>query len=205
MEIRATTYKTIIGNSTGIFKDKGSKFLSFAYPVKTENEIKYILDSIKKEYFDARHHCYAYRLGAEKKIFRLNDDGEPAGTAGKPIFGQIQSFDLTNLLIVVVRYFGGTLLGTSGLIQAYKISSANAIENAKIQECQVFSVYSCSFNYIVLNDVMKLVKDYNIPTSNQNFNLNCSLDLKIPKEQVQTVLPKLKKTESITIDYLYDE
>ena len=128
------TYKTIEKPSEGLFKDKGSKFISFAFPVDNEEEIKEIVQSIKKEHHSARHHCYAWRLGADQLLFRANDDGEPSSTAGKPILGQIQSFDLTNILIVVVRYFGGTLLGVSGLINAYRNAALDAINQAEIVE-----------------------------------------------------------------------
>lgn len=205
MEIQVITYKTIAEPATGIFKDKGSKFLSFVFPVKTEQEIKPVIDRIKKEYFDARHHCYAYRLGPEKLVYRTNDDGEPSGTAGKPIFGQIQSYDLTNILIVVVRYFGGTLLGTSGLIQAYKLSTADAITNAKIIECNVFSVYSVNFDYADLNKVMKICKDFNLTFNNSIFDIKSSITLNIKKEHHDQVMAKLQTIEPIEIKYLYDE
>jgi len=205
LEVQALTYKTISESSVGFFKDKGSKFFSYAFPVKTEQEIKPIIDRIKKDYFDARHHCYAYRLGPDKIIYRVNDDGEPSGTAGKPIFGQIQSNDLTNILIVVVRYFGGTLLGTTGLIQAYKLSSANAIANSKIIECNVFSVYKLCFDYADLNKVMKLCKDLNLVYVNPVFDLKSSIILNIKKEFLEKALTKLHTFESIEITYLYDE
>jgi uncharacterized YigZ family protein len=204
VEINATTYQTIATSSAGIFKDKGSKFLSFAYPVKSEQEIKPIIDTIKKKYFDARHHCYAYRIGPEMKTFRANDDGEPSGTAGKPILGQIQSKNLTNILIVVVRYFGGTLLGTSGLIQAYKLSSADAIANAKIVECSVFSVYQVFFNYPELNSIMKIIKDYDLIMENPNYDLKCTLTLKVKKDYLQKVIPKLNVIENLTLNYITD-
>lgn len=205
MENTVTTYYTIEKPSNGIFKDKGSKFLSFAYPVNNEEIIKKTIEKIRKEYFDARHHCYAYRLGPDKLLYRFNDDGEPSGTAGKPIYGQIQSNNLTNILIVVVRYFGGTLLGTSGLIQAYKLSSADAIAHANIIELSVLSNYKCVFNYIDLNPLMKIVKDYEIITENQWFDLNCSLNLKIKKSVLSTVLSKIKNIESIQLQYIGDE
>jgi uncharacterized YigZ family protein len=205
VEINATTYQTIEKASTGVFKNKGSKFLAFAYPVKTEQEIKLLMDGIKKEYFDARHHCFAYRLGPEKKVFRVNDDREPSGTAGKPILSQILSNDLTNILIVVVRYFGGTLLGTSGLIQAYKLSSADAITNAKIVACSVFATYQVFFTYTELNMVMKYIKDYDLICENPEFDLKCTCILKIKKEIINNVLPKLSTLENVTLNYLGDE
>jgi uncharacterized YigZ family protein len=191
--------------SSGTYKDKGSKFLAFAYPVKTEDDAKSIVDHLRKEYHDARHHCYAYRLGAEKTIFRINDDGEPSGTAGRPILGQIQSSDLSNILIVVVRYFGGTLLGTSGLIQAYKESSAEAIKNSTIIDCFVHSHWILKFDYLQLNAVMKIIKDYNIQASNQQYDALCQMNLKIKKEMQDFVLNKFKHMDNLTCEYLGDD
>jgi uncharacterized YigZ family protein len=205
LETMVFTYKSILKPATGLFKDKGSKFLAFAYPLKTEEEAKNIVDQFKKEYHDARHHCYAYRLGAPKTNFRANDDGEPSGTAGKPILGQILSNDLTNILIVVVRYFGGTLLGTSGLIQAYKESSADAIKNAAIIDCFVYSNVRVKFDYIQLNAVMKVIKDYEIEPSEQLFDTECNILLKIKKEKEEMVLKKLKSIETLTFDCLGDD
>jgi uncharacterized YigZ family protein len=191
--------------SSGTYKDKGSKFLAFAYPVKTEDEVKIIIDRIRKEYHDARHHCYAYRLGAEKLNFRVNDDGEPSGTAGRPILGQIQSSDLSNILIVVVRYFGGTLLGTSGLIQAYKESSADAIKNSIIIDCFVHSSWNLKFDYLQLNAVMKIIKDFDIQTSDQLFDAECTIHLKIKKENQDIVMNKFKNIDNLTCKYLGDD
>lgn len=205
LETTVFTYKSILKPSTGLFKDKGSKFLAFAYPLKTEEEAKNYVGQLKKEYHDARHHCYAYRLGAQKTVFRVNDDGEPSGTAGKPILGQILSNDLTNILIVVVRYFGGTLLGTSGLIQAYKESSADAIKNAAIIDCFVYSNVRVKFDYIQLNAVMKVIKDYEIEPSEQLFDTECNILLKIKKEKEEMVLKKLKSIETLTFDCLGDD
>ena len=156
----ADSYFTILRQSSGIYKDKGSKFLSFAIPVKDTEEIKLVLDTYRKEYYDARHVCYAYMLGSERTIFRSNDDGEPSGTAGKPILGQINSYGLTDVLIIVVRYFGGILLGTGGLIAAYKAAAKDAIENAQITECAVLKDYNISFPYEIVNDIMHICKDY---------------------------------------------
>jgi Uncharacterized conserved protein len=199
------TYRTIKNSARGLFKDKGSKFLAFAYPVTTEAEIKPLVDNLRKEYFDARHHCYAYRLGAEKLVFRANDDNEPSGTAGKPILGQIVSNDLTNILIVVVRYFGGTLLGTTGLINAYRNASADAITNATIVEKQVFAVYQLWFEYQQVNYVMKMVKDYELITFDQNFELTCSLKVKLRLSMVEPLLQKFSPLYGVKADYLYHE
>jgi uncharacterized YigZ family protein len=188
---QADTYLTISASSSGIFKDKGSKFLSFAYQVKNTTEIKEIIDKLKKEYFDARHHCYAYRLGADKLVFRANDDGEPSGTGGKPILGQILSHDLTNIVIVVVRYFGGTLLGTSGLINAYKAATANAIANASIVQKHVHAIYQLTFGYPQMNHVMKIIKDFELEAFDQSFELTCTMRLKIQLGHVDIMLEKL--------------
>lgn len=153
------TYKTVVSNSQGVFKDKGSKFLAFCYPLKTETEVKQHIEELRKEYFDARHHCYAYILGYDKSAWRMNDDGEPSGTAGKPIYGQLQSYDLTNTLLVVIRYFGGIKLGVSGLINAYKSAAKDALENATIIEKTINEIYRLEFPYTMINDAMKMLKD----------------------------------------------
>ena len=196
------TYKTIRNPSQGLFKDKGSKFLAFAYPVYSEEEIKEHLSIIKKEYFDARHHCYAYALGLNLEHYRTFDDGEPSGTAGKPIFGQIQSFGLTNILIIVVRYFGGILLGTGGLIAAYKAATENALQNAELIEKTVNSIFSISFEYNAMNDLMKVLKDQNIEQFNQNFGLNCSLQISVRNSKVEQILEKLSKIETVKPEFL---
>ncbi|MDR0420036.1 MAG: YigZ family protein [Prevotellaceae bacterium] len=192
-------YKTISEPAKGIYKEKGSKFIAFAYPVYDENEIKLIVAQIKKEYFDARHHCYAYRLGIAGKIFRANDDGEPSGTAGRPIYGQMLSFDITNVLIVVVRYFGGIKLGTSGLINAYKTATADAIKNSTIIEKTEQQVIAFRFSYSVMNDIMKLIKEEKIEISEQSMELDCYMKIKTDKNKTVTVLEKLSKIESVII------
>lgn len=152
------TYKTILNKSEGIYREKGSKFIALAYPVKTESEIKGILTTLQKEYFDARHHCYAYRLGWDYSAYRINDDGEPSGTAGKPIYGQLLSNELTNILIVVIRYFGGVKLGVSGLINAYKTATVEAISAANIITNNVQDIMDISFGYKMMNKVMAILK-----------------------------------------------
>jgi len=156
------TYKTISAPSEGLYKEKGSKFIAYAFPVKSETEIKEHIIRLKKEHHAARHHCYAYRLLPDKTVFRFNDDGEPSGTAGKPILSQIQSNDLTNILIVVVRYFGGTLLGVGGLIKAYRTASIDVINNSKIIIKTVNELYQVSCNYDNQNDVIKIIKHENL-------------------------------------------
>lgn len=173
-------YKSIAAPSKGIFKDKGSKFLAFAYPVESEEEAKAIISTLRKEYFDARHHCYAWRLGHLGERWRANDDGEPSSTAGKPILGQIISNGLSDILIVVVRYFGGTLLGTSGLINAYKSASADAIAAAKVTEKTATARYRITFDYAKMNAVMKLIKDFRLPVELPSFGDECTLETSVP-------------------------
>lgn len=174
-------YLTIENKTEGVFKDKGSKFISFAFPVRSEDEIKNILDALRKKYHDARHHCYAWVLGAGGNNFRANDDGEPSSTAGKPILGQIHSLDLTNILVVVVRYFGGVLLGTGGLINAYRNSSRDALEKATIIKEFFYVLYDLTFPYSEMNSVMKIIKDTNAETSDQSFEINCRMKARILK------------------------
>ena len=181
------TYHTIEENSTGLYKDKGSKFISYAYPIKTEDEVKEILKSIKKEHYNARHHCYAWRLGDEKIRFRANDDGEPSSTAGKPILGQLLSFDLTYTLLVVVRYFGGTLLGVSGLINAYKNAAKDALDNAKIVEKKIESIFQIKFSYNELNDVMGIIKNENLNQLETVFLEDCKIKFSIRKSESQRI------------------
>ncbi len=175
------SFLTIEKKSEGIFKDKGSRFLAFAFPVESEAEINIILENVRKEFHDARHHCYAWRLGADLSSFRAVDDGEPGNSAGKPILGQIISFQLTNLLVIVVRYFGGTLLGVGGLMQAYKTASMEALKNANILKKYVFATYLLKFRYEDMNTVMKVLKDMNLEQWDQKFELNCELKLKVRK------------------------
>ncbi|MBP5548815.1 MAG: YigZ family protein [Bacteroidales bacterium] len=173
------TYNTIKSPSEGLYKEKGSKFLAFAYPVRTVDEVKAHLDVLRKDYYDARHHCYAYILGANKEAWRANDDGEPSGTGGRPIYGQLLSADLTNTLIVVVRYFGGILLGASGLANAYKAAARDAIEHADIVEKTIDVRYGLHFEYALLNDVMRILKEYGLSPLNQHFDLDCSLEVEV--------------------------
>ncbi len=195
------TYLTIEKPAEAIFKDKGSKFLAFAYPVENDQQIKEILNQLKKEHHTANHHCYAYRLGADKMNFRANDDGEPNNTAGKPILGQIQSNDLTNILIVVVRYFGGTLLGVSGLINAYKNSAADVIKVSSIIEKQILFNYTIQFYFEHLNDVMKLLKQLDCKITNQQFDNNCEISFSIRKANSEQCEEKLKKIEGLKLEY----
>ncbi|MBK7627760.1 MAG: YigZ family protein [Bacteroidales bacterium] len=172
-------YKTIKGNAEGIFRDRGSRFLAYAFPVTELEEIKPILDQLRKEHHDARHHCFAYMLGNERAIFRSNDDGEPSGTGGRPILGQINSYGLTNILIVVVRYFGGTLLGVSGLINAYRSAAENAIQNSEIIECTLKEYYEIKYPYDSMNAVMKILKEEDISQTEQSFDSICSIKISV--------------------------
>lgn len=182
----------MLTESYGDFRDKGSKFFAFAHPVTSVEEVKIFLEKIKKLHPKSRHHCYAYRLGMDGTSFRTNDDGEPSGTAGKPILGQIDKFELTDLVIVVVRYFGGTLLGTSGLINAYKKSAALAIEAGKIEEKIVCEIFRVKFDYAIMSQVMNAHKKLNIEISSQNFDANPSIDLKIRKSEIEDTLLKFR-------------
>ncbi len=170
------TYKSIPGSAEGLFKDNGSRFISFAFPVETEEEVKDIVSRLKKEYHDARHHCYAYRLGYTGDRFRANDDGEPSGSAGRPILGQIDSRGLSDVLVVVVRYFGGIKLGIPGLIRAYKTSTADALDKAGVSDKTAGSTYRLTFSYDVLPQVMKILKDMDLKQKNQDFGTECTLD-----------------------------
>ena len=196
------TYKTISNCAEGIYKDKGSRFISLAYPVTTEDQIREIVLLVKKEHHSARHHCYAWRLGHEKIHFRANDDGEPSSTAGKPILGQIQSFDLTNILIVVVRYFGGTLLGVSGLINAYRNAALDAINQAEIIELMVEQHLLIEFGYGVMNEVMKVFKDEKLPQIDSLFDLNCRIQTQIRLNDLFRIEEGLKKIEGLKISYI---
>lgn len=196
------TYKTIAKPVIGLFKDKGSKFISYAYPVYSEDEIREIIQNLKKEHYSARHHCYAWRLGHEKSLFRANDDGEPSFTAGKPILGIIQSFDLTNILIVIVRYFGGTLLGVSGLIKAYRNAALDAINQTEIVEKLVEKQLLIEFSYGVMNEVMKIFKDEKLSQIDPQFDLKCQLKTQIRLSDLNRIEEGLKKVEGLKVSYL---
>jgi len=197
------SYRTIEAPSEGIYKEKGSKFIAYAHSVFTEDNIRILILDYRKKFFDARHVCYAWQLGADGDQFRTNDDGEPSGTAGKPIHGQIKSFGLSNILIVVIRYFGGVKLGTSGLINAYKLAAADAIQNAVIVEKTVNDYYRLCFDYGVMNEVMKVVKDENLPIVNQQFDLSCAIDFHLRQSLVEATLVRLSKIESTRCEFLY--
>ena len=186
-------YKTISGTSEGYYTEKRSKFLAFAHHVETIDEIKELLAYYRKKYYDARHVCYAYMLGSERLEFRANDDGEPSSTAGKPILGQINSNELTNILIVVVRYYGGVNLGTSGLIVAYREAASDAIAHATVEMRQVEEIVRYSFAYPQMNDVMRIVKDMNPRIVSQTFENTCEIVLSIRKSEAEQLKSKLAK------------
>ena len=173
------TYRSIEAASEGLFKDNGSRFIALAYPVETEDQVKDIVAGLKKEYHDARHHCYAYRLGHLGDRFRANDDGEPSGSAGRPILGQIDSAGLSDILVVVVRYFGGIKLGIPGLIRAYKTSTADALAQARVVEKVAGFSFRVRFDYLDMNAVMKVLKDLSLPVSGQIFDTQCSVDVRV--------------------------
>ena len=173
------TYRTLAAPAEGLYKEKGSKFLAFAYPVRTTDEVKAHLDELRKQYFDARHHCYAYVLGPNKDAYRANDDGEPSGTGGRPIHGQLLSADLTDTLIVVVRYFGGILLGASGLANAYKTAAREAIDHAQIVQKTIDARYRLGFKYEAMNDVMRILKDFDLKPENPCYDMDCTLEVSV--------------------------
>ncbi|MDO9341746.1 MAG: YigZ family protein, partial [Bacteroidales bacterium] len=179
-----------------------SRFIAFAYPVSNQEEIKPIIDKISKEHHEARHHCYAYMIGQERMIWRVNDDGEPSGTAGRPILGQINSFGLTNILIVVSRYFGGTLLGVSGLINAYRTAAAAAIQNAEIIELTLQEFYEITYLYVSMNDVMKILKEENIVQSDQFFDLECRIKVNFRASTREKILNRLSRIEGLKYRYI---
>lgn len=195
-------YKTIETPSTGYFKDKGSKFYSYAYPLKDEEEVKELVAVLKKEHHSARHHCYAWRLGTEEIRTRANDDGEPSSTAGKPILGQLQSYELTNILVVVVRYFGGTLLGVSGLINAYRQATVEALNNANILSKLIEIQYELKFEYALLNTVMNKLKQDNYDIVTTDFQESCRLIFKTRKSEAEKAFQSFNEIYGIEIERL---
>ena len=179
------TYFSIAAPSKGVYKELGSKFLAFAYPVETEEETKEIIASLKKEYFDARHHCYAWRLGLTGEPFRFNDDGEPSSTAGRPIHGQLLSRELSDVLVVVVRYFGGVKLGVPGLIRAYRTATQEALDAATVVEKVAGEHFTLEFGYLQMNDVMKVLKEMGITPLRQDFDLDCHIEVRVRLGQIE--------------------
>ena len=200
--MESDTYKTIKSPSEGVYKEKGSRFVSIAIPVTELEEIKPIIDKIKKEHHEARHHCFAYMIGSERINWRVNDDGEPSGTAGRPILGQINSFGLTNIIIVVSRYFGGTLLGVSGLINAYRSAAASAINNAELTEMTLREYYEIIYPYIAMNDVMKILKEENVEQSKQLFDLECRILINFRMSVKEKVLNRFSRIDGLKCKYI---
>jgi uncharacterized YigZ family protein len=196
------TYLTIADIAEGLYKEKGSKFLAFAYPVATEENVKEALALLKKKYFDARHHCYAYTLGPEALQYRTNDDGEPNHSAGDPILGQIRSRGLTDLLVVVVRYFGGIKLGVSGLIAAYKTATAEALDAAVVVEKIVKDRIKIEFDYLSMNDVMRLIKDFELEIISQQFDNSCTMTLMVRKSLTAHVTASLENISNLQLHTL---
>lgn len=192
MEVLKDTYLTITSPAEGEYTEKRSKFLSFAFHVETAEEVKAFVDEYKKKFYDARHVCYAYMLGNKRDVFRAVDDGEPSGTAGKPILGQINSHELTDILIIVVRYFGGIKLGTSGLIEAYRAAAAEVISNAVIEERTINTVVRVTYDYALMNQVMRVVKEEEPKIRLQDFQMMCVLELEIRNSKLETMLTKLR-------------
>ena len=205
MEELKDSYLTIAEAAECTMRERSSKVLSFAYPVTNEEQIRAHLDALHKQYYDATHHCYAWRLGPNGEQFRANDDGEPSGTAGKPILGQLLSNNITDCLIVVVRYFGGTKLGVSGLIQAYKEGAADVIEVSNVIEKTVDTVLRVDFSYMVMNDIMRIIKDETPQIREQLFDNLCSMTLAIRQSKAQQLIGKLSKVSGATIEILENE
>ena len=196
----ADSYKSISSPSSGLYKEFGSKFISFAYPVISEEEIKEILTGLKSEYFDARHHCYAYRLGLKGDTWRVNDDGEPSSSAGRPILGQILSNELSDVLVVVVRYFGGTKLGIPGLIKAYKTATSDALKNTLIVDKIASERVIFSFDYLNMEAVMKLIKSTGVDITEQKFDLRCNMSVDVRLSECDAFRKNLSDIESVSFE-----
>tara|TARA_B100000497_G_scaffold9389_1_gene10241 strand:+ start:726 stop:1343 length:618 start_codon:yes stop_codon:yes gene_type:complete len=194
------SYKTIIqASKEGLFKDRGSKFYGYAFPVTNEEEIKEKIEFLKKQHYNARHWCYAWQLGENYDHYRANDDGEPSNSAGMPIYGQLQSFNVTNVLVVVVRYFGGTKLGVGGLIKAYKNSAKLALENSIIIDKTIDKVFLIKFEYPEMNTIMRIIKDENISIINQKMELNCQFIISIRKKEAIRIFKIFENTYKVSI------
>ena len=196
------TYNMLATRGDGLYKEKGSKFIAEAFTVMSEDEAKAAITEIKKKYFDARHHCFAYMIGPDKKIFRSSDDGEPSGTAGKPILNQILSKDVTNVCVVVTRYFGGIKLGTSGLINAYKTAARDALDNAQIVEKTINEFYSLEFEYPLMNEVMRIMKEEDLVQLNPRFELDCYLEFSTRKNSASKIFEKFSNLFGVKITHI---
>ena len=198
--IEKDTYNTIKRSTEGIlFKEKNSKFFGFAYPVLNEDEVKFYLENLKKEHHSARHWCYAYQIGTETIAYRANDDGEPSNSAGMPIYGQIQSFDVTNILVVVVRYFGGVKLGVGGLISAYKTTAQLTLETCTIVEKTINKIFLITFDYKNMNTVMRIIKEKNLNITNQKLHLDCQITISVRKKEANSVFETFNHLFEINI------
>ena len=195
------SYLTIEASAAGEFNDRGSKFLSYAFPITSHTEVKEILSRLKGAHPKAVHHCWALRLSTDRSVFKLNDDGEPSGTAGRPILNVLLSRDVTNILVVVVRYFGGTLLGVPGLINAYKQATTAALGNAHIIEQTLQDIYTVSFRYEQMNEIMRLVKEYHLTILQQEVDAICSLQISIRQTQVNQLLSRIEKLNGFKATY----
>jgi len=195
-------YKTVRKSSDGLYREKGSRFVSVAIPIQNENEIKSHVEAIRKEHHEARHHCFAWVLGPEGNSWRANDDGEPSGTAGRPILGQIRSYGLTNILIVVSRYFGGRLLGVSGLINAYRTAASSALGNAEIIDHVICDQYEISFPYQAINDVMKIIKEEDINQSDHLFDLECRITVSFRSSSGEKILGRLSRINGLVYRFI---
>ena len=196
------TYNMLATRGDGLYKEKGSKFIAEAFTVMSEDEAKAAITEIKKKYFDARHHCFAYMIGPDKKTFRSSDDGEPSGTAGKPILNQILSKDVTNACVVVTRYFGGIKLGTSGLINAYKTAARDALDNAQIVEKTINEFYSLEFEYPLMNEVMRIMKEEDLVQLNPRFELDCYLEFSTRKNSASKIFEKFSNLFGVKITHI---
>jgi len=193
------SYKTITSPAEGFFKDKGSKFISYAYPIRNENDAKVFLAELRELHPKAVHHCYAYRLGLDRMSYRMSDDGEPSGTAGKPILNTLYSRDITNILVVVVRYFGGTLLGVPGLIHAYKTATEIALDEAEVITSHLFNIYELVFSYVQMNDVMRIVKEMELPVTEQQFNMECRMAVEVRTTLVERFVSRCEQVEGLVV------
>ena len=196
------TYNMLATRGDGLYKEKGSKFIAEAFTVMSEDEAKAAITEIKKKYFDARHHCFAYMIGPDKKNFRSSDDGEPSGTAGKPILNQILSKDVTNVCVVVTRYFGGIKLGTSGLINAYKTAARDALDNAQVVEKTINEFYSLEFEYPLMNEVMRIMKEEDLEQLNPRFELDCYLEFSTRKNGASRIFEKFNNLFGVKITHI---
>lgn len=202
MSLFDDTYQTIAAPAEGIFRDKGSKFIGYAFPLQSESDVKTYLAQVKAEHAKARHFCWAYRFTPDRTYFKLNDDGEPSGTAGRPILNTLLSYDLTNVFVVVVRYFGGTLLGVPGLINAYKMATKEALDAALIVEKTVNHIYQVKFEYLQMNDIMRIVKEEALEVLQQQFDTECVMEISVRKNYTEKVLDRLNKIENVSTAYL---